>query len=510
MYVGLKNIEHYLSKYSTHLTSSDNTHCLTGWTKLPNAAQPYSPHTLYVSDYSPELKDFPFPEHMHLLCILQGEEDALSLADQFPKQLSILFVKASDPNSVYADLQQYFNIQSGVAMFGQTLFEFLSFGDSLQDAVEYAYNVFSNPIFVFDTNYNLIAATWEQIHDLELSDGVILNKGFSPDEYKMANRNHFHDRMIKSEVPVLKYNDELGYEQLICSINTKKNLGHIVVSAVHKPFEPIDTEFLLMLKKFVNQVMTQDSFTRYAKGFNYEYFIKDLLDEKIKADQLFSERTEYIQKEFSGNLYCMVVEMARSLNAIHTPQMRNIIESRFPNSKVLIYNGQIVCILSVPANQTLGQEYREIAVKFCREQGIYAGLSNCFQNILDLSEYYNQALRSIELGICHINEPNLFCYEDYYMDHVINAFLQKHKPRAFCHAKMQFLMDYDKKHKSELAYTLYMYLTHERNLAATAEAMDMHRTSLVYRFKKISSLIGDDFDDYQERMYLILSYEMNR
>ena len=75
---------------------------------------------------------------------------------------------------------------------------------------------------------------------------------------------------------------------------------------------------------------------------------------------------------------------------------------------------------------------------------------------------------------------------------------------------MQFLLDYDKEHHSELAYTVYMYLTHERNLVVTAEAMDMHRTSLVYRFKKIYSLIGDNFDDYRERMYLILSYEMNR
>ena len=83
-------------------------------------------------------------------------------------------------------------------------------------------------------------------------------------------------------------------------------------------------------------------------------------------------------------------------------------------------------------------------------------------------------------------------------------------PETFCHPKMKFLMDYDKKHHSELAYTLYMYLTHERNLAAAAEAMEMHRTSLVYRFKKIYELLGNDFEDYRERMYMILSYEMNR
>ena len=40
--------------------------------------------------------------------------------------------------------------------------------------------------------------------------------------------------------------------------------------------------------------------------------------------------------------------------------------------------------------------------------------------------------------------------------------------------------------------------------------MQMHRSSLVYRFKKIDSLLKDDFEDYKERMYLILSYEMHQ
>jgi len=445
---------------------------------------------------------------MHILCIVSSNSDFSELKNNIPDDISLLFVAAPDADPVYTELQQYFNIQSGVGMFGQTLFEFLTFGDSLQDAIEYAYRIFNNPVFVFDTNYNLIAATWESIHQLGIEDAVIRNKGFSENEFKMANRHHFHEKVIKSEVPILKYNDELGYEQLVCSINTQKNVGHIVVSAVNKPFEPIDTEFLLMLKKFVSQLLTKDTFTHNARGFNYEYFIKDLLDEKIKVDSIFSDRTEYIQKEFPGNLYCLVVETARSMNAIHGPLLRNILESRFPNSKVLIYNGQIVCILSMPKNQLLPREYRNTAEKLCKEHGIFAGLSNCFQDILEVSEYYNQALRSIELGICHINEPNLFCYDDYYMDHVISVFLQKRKPKVFCHPKMQFLLDYDKSHKSELAYTMYIYLTHERNLAAASEAMNMHRTSLVYRFKKINNLIGDDFDDYRERMHMILSYEM--
>lgn len=514
MYVGLKNIEHHLSTYPTHLTFSDDTHCLTGWNKLASAPKPYSSHILYTCEYEPALSEMEFSENMHILCILPDDtdfsQDSLHQIQKiFPEDASILFLKTGNPEPIYTELQQYYNIQSGVGMFGQTLLEHLAFGDSLQDAIEYAYRVLMNPIFVFDTNYNLIAATWESIHRLGIEDDVIKNKGFSNNDYKMANQERFHDRMIKSEVPIKRFNQELGYEQLICSINTQKNLGHIVVSAVNKPLEPIDTEFLLILKKFVNQLLSNDNFIRNAKGFNYEYFLKDLLDEKIKADRVFSERTEYIQNEFVGNLYCMVVESARSMNAINNRQMRNIIESRFPNSKVLIYNGQIVCIFSISGNHLLPKEYRQVAANICKEHGLFAGLSNCFQNILELAEYYNQALRSIELGIRQENTPNLFCYDEHYMEHLTSVFLQKeHQARAFCHPKMQFLMDYDKLHKSELAYTFYMYLIHERNLAATADAMDMHRTSLVYRFKKINSLIGEDFNDYKERMHMILSYEM--
>ena len=209
-------------------------------------------------------------------------------------------------------------------------------------------------------------------------------------------------------------------------------------------------------------------------------------------------------------MYCIVVETARSLYTISTTHIRNLLESHFPYSKTLIYNGQVIAILSLQKSLLISQEYVDMGKKLCRENGLFAGLSNSFTDIMNFTEYYNQALRAIELGGSRDNSPNLFLYEDYYLDHVKNIFTQKESAKTFCHPEMKFLLDYDKKHHSELAYTLYMYLTHERNLASTAEAMQMHRSSLVYRFKKIDSLLKDDFEDYKERMYLILSYEMHQ
>ncbi len=513
MYVGSKNIQHLFSRYPNLLLNSDGIHCLTGWTKLSSAPTPYTNHLLYACSYhdQADFSSLPFTEDMHVICIVKPGTPLELVAKAFPPFLSLLLVQTESPEEIYAELQSYFNMQCGVGMFGQTLLEFLAFEDGLQPAIEHSFGVFRNPVFVFDTNYNLIAATWNAIRQLKIHDQVVIQKKFTNETFKMVSRNNnLHEKVKKSEIPIRAYNEELGYEQMYCAINTQKNLGHIVVSAMNKPLEPIDTEFMLILKKYVDQQLKKDTFVKTSRGFNYEYFLRDLLDRKIATKQTERSLMKYVDQEFSGNMYCLIVETARSASIVNSSHIRNIVESRFPNSRTLIYNGQILVILSMPKHQLLPEEYLGMARKICEENGLYAGLSNCFQDIMQFRDYYQQALRAIELGVCHCSEPELFVYKDYYLDHVKHIFTQKESSETFCHPKMKFLLDYDKLHHSQLAYTLYMYLVYERNLAAAADAMDMHRSSLVYRFKKIHSLLGEDFDDYKDRMYLILSYELNR
>lgn len=511
MYIGLKNIQYLFSSCPNLLRNSDGTHCLTGWNKLIHAAEPYTYHVLYVCTEDISLETISFSEEMHILCIADTSSDLKEIAKQYPDCVSLLIIQHANPSQVYAILRDYYHVQCGISMYGHTLLEFLAFENGLETAIEYSYQVFRNPVFVFDINFNLIAATWTAIKELGIHDDIVINQRFSNEDYKMVSRrNNFHQRVEHSDIPIQAYNEQLGYDQMYCAINTGKKRGHICISAVNKPFEPIDRELLLLLKKYVDQQMEKDAFIRTSRGFNYEYLLRDLLDNKFVASQKSSAQMNYVKKIFFGNMCCMVIETARSSVTVNVDHIRNVVETRFSGSKIIIYNGQIVAILSIIKNQLIPKEYLDEAENICVENGLFAGLSNCFTNILSLVEYYNQALHAIELGTSQRNEPGLFWYENYSLDHIRNIFMQKESAEIFCHPKMKFLLDYDKKHHSELAYTLYMYLTHERNLAATAEAMQMHRTSLVYRFKKIDTLLNDDFNDYRERMYLILSYEMNQ
>ena len=53
--------------------------------------------------------------------------------------------------------------------------------------------------------------------------------------------------------------------------------------------------------------------------------------------------------------------------------------------------------------------------------------------------------------------------------------------------------------------TLREYLLCERDIPKTSQALIIHRTTLLYRLKKIESLVNLSLDDPGQRLYLLLS-----
>lgn len=510
MYIGMHHLQKLCVGKKHKLIRADVRYGLTGYMNLKAAPIPYNVHLIYIAYEEEDLNCYPLQPGMHILLIVSNETDMDTISSKLPSDINFLVITAKESHEIIMKMQEFFDHTLATGLFSSALLEILSSEGGIQEMVNHAFQIMENPIFVFDSSFKLIAANWEEAEKHNIGTELIQNKGFSEFEFHLANKDHIHERIKKRDAPLLIHHKELGYDQMIVAIDTIRDLGHVVVSAVNRPFNPMDERSLGVLKKYIDQQMKKDEFIRNSKGFHYENFLKDLLNEKIATGKTFMDRMKYVGVEFTGNMYCIVIEIARSSSAINPYRIRNQFESNFSNCKTLIYNGQMVILLNTPKNRLLTSEQLQKAQNICLENGLFAGLSNCFWDILQFAEYYKQSLRAIELGITSNDQPALFLYEHYYLDHMKNIFTQKESPNTFCHPKMKFLLDYDKEHHSNLAYTLYMYLFHERNIGAAAKEMKMHRSSLTYRFKKIYALVGDHFDDAKERLYIILSYELNK
>ncbi len=511
MFIGLKDIQDLFPYHHTESVENGALNCIMGYQPLRTAPTPYLEHLLYVLWNDEELNEFIPTKNMNYMLITSADfKDIQRNHPDVSKDSNILFIESDDPPSVLYKLQTYFDMQCGVSLFAETVLDHLFYENGIQSMIDRVHRTIQNPIYVFDASFKLIATNWDEAGKTEQGKRIIENGGLTESDFKVINRDQhlIHQKMMSQETPIRTFNEVLGYEQLLCAISTQRDLGHIVIDGTLRTFSDTDEKFLMLLKEGIDQQLKKDEFIRNNRGFNYEYYLKDLLDGKIATNQQYLDRMNYTNSTFSDNLYCIVVEPARSANLLNTKRICSLFEKAFPLAKTLIYNGQIIIIISPPdANRLAFKQYEKIR-KLCEKEGLFAGISNNFDSITNIREYYRQALRAIEIGTGHHNKPTLFRYDDYYLQHMSNLFLQKESQETFCHPELKKLLHYDMETNGMLAETLYNYLVNERNLANTAKVMGSHRNTLVYRLKRINELTSINFEDHKERQYIMLSYEI--
>lgn len=489
----------------------DNQSCISGFLQLTPEIKTFSQHCVYLTNSFESVLQISSDTSLNLILaapeMLTTEKQALLTQSRH----HIVFIQSDDFNFVFNRIYQYLEAYLGAGLFADTLLEALFYDHNIQKIIDQIYLVFQNPIAIFDANYNLIGATYDEIGKIEIGKKILQQKGLHKEEMDLLNHlNHIHQKIQKSTVPVMVHHPEIGYDQLIFSINSEKNIGHIVVTARNRPITEIDKKMIVLLAHGLDQKMKNDTFIRNNRGFQYEYFLKDLLDGKLAVISEKYNQFQYIEKHFKSKLYCIVVETARSTSTVNLTHLRNIFKDVVPESTAIIYNGELVFIMYAQNNTFLPETVSDKFQTICQQYNLYAGLSNSFDKITQLKDYYKQALRAIELGIAHQKMPDLFHYSDFYLEHMEHLFLQKESADVFCHPKIQVLEAYDREHHTNLTDTLYQYLLHERNPNLTAESMHLHRNTITYRIRKIDDIVHINYDDPNERQYILLSYHLNR
>ena len=80
------------------------------------------------------------------------------------------------------------------------------------------------------------------------------------------------------------------------------------------------------------------------------------------------------------------------------------------------------------------------------------------------------------------------------------------QPEHLISPTLRILRRHDQEKGTQYFETLRVYLLQERNVPRTAQALIIHRTTLLYRLEKIQALIQTDLEDPGQRLYLLLSF----
>ncbi|KAB8139967.1 PucR family transcriptional regulator [Chloroflexia bacterium SDU3-3] len=91
-------------------------------------------------------------------------------------------------------------------------------------------------------------------------------------------------------------------------------------------------------------------------------------------------------------------------------------------------------------------------------------------------------------------------------------FLLRESPELwdFYRTTLAALAEYDQKQRAELLKTLEAFFASLGNLAQTAEALHVHRNTLLYRLKRIGEISGLNLEDPEERLALWIALKAHR
>ncbi len=137
---------------------------------------------------------------------------------------------------------------------------------------------------------------------------------------------------------------------------------------------------------------------------------------------------------------------------------------------------------------------------FIGRMDYYAGLSNRFRKLKHINDYLLQAHYMTE----HYSQPpytqNLFFFREHTLDYLLHTCTLEMSATSLIPGNLLYLLEHDQKKGTEYIKTLDVYLQNEMSITKTAEALFIHRTSLMKRLDKLIRLLDDDLHSPETRL----------
>lgn len=364
--------------------------------------------------------------------------------------------------------------------------------------VEIADSVFKNPIFLCNWQGSVygyskafrdsdFSSTWHMItHEnrVPLSSLEMLLKSQFRSSIYIENSVHllvFPEQDFRSIFGLIHVDHEIvlqfqimEYARPLCEADIK--LSRIFLDALKITFREISMSQL---------------------GSSMDVF-RDLLNRRSTSTENVNWALDYLGwKDSTDAFHVIAFDMGESSK--EKADAVSQLEYNVPSCKVLDWNGRTVMLAPAQAIK----QFKQPLIYACRMMGVRCSVSLGFCDWTQLRDYYDQAVFCLSLK--GAAEPVCFC-PDHIWELFTWNFSRAGSAEMLIHPAISHLRDYDKKHRTSYAKTLYTYLICERSTSSAADAMFIHRNTLQYRITRIQELIPLDLEDPSVRMHIILSY----
>lgn len=379
---------------------------------------------------------------------------------------------------------------------------------SLEKLCELGAQILENPICIHDDWFVMIAKS-KELH-------IVL-----PPDYIMSSSKEFVPQVIVEDFKFdSDYLETYAYRtaQLWDSSPTAPpclyvNLwagtvycGRVLIVRYRREFRPLDYLIAEVLTQRVMMILRRTLPGDDRPLRSMDDVVYELMTNGNTASMEVNRLMEMLGWSKQDKLLCIRTKNQRTEVTV---TMDHLLHSdlfrAFPGSYILLTGHEQCVILNITLEPTGFIQLRHRLAPMCRDYCLYAGISSPVSGVRELHLAYYQAEVALNRAFQLQSErwiiPFSDCAVDYLLDHM-DASLRRSN---LVSPELMLLMEHDREKGTQYFETLRTFLIQERDIPKTSEVLIIHRTTLLYRLKKISALTDLDLDHPDVRLHLLLS-----
>ncbi|TFG71150.1 MAG: hypothetical protein E4H27_05190 [Anaerolineales bacterium] len=139
---------------------------------------------------------------------------------------------------------------------------------------------------------------------------------------------------------------------------------------------------------------------------------------------------------------------------------------------------------------------------------IAIGIGKPGKGLIGLRRSFTQAGEALELIQTLFNGDKVISHGDLGLYHILHHLRDCEDLGEFHNQTLAPLISYDVVHDAQLVRSLETFFNHHGNISQTAEALHLHRNSLIYRLERVKEITDLDLDDADDRFALQLALKL--
>ncbi len=400
-------------------------------------------------------------------------------------------------------LMYHTRIEDGCARLSGALIS----GKGLNHIISVASQVLHNPIILADQSFKILACSdTDNFSDPFLQS--IVQDGYYPESYikKTVRRKSVISSSVEVTPPITSEAfSPMRYMTMDLMVKSKY-VGFTTV-VEETPFKEGDSMMFSYLCRILVTELRDTNPLAYGSMRDCDYILMELLEGKLNGHRL-EARLSQSGLNFLEPKRVLVIRQRE--NDFIQPKYGYFIDeyqAKLRQCPCVLFMNSIVCLINNSFLETCMVGVEAI-VNLLNYSNFVCGISGEVTDPRRLPGHYDNASMAITLGETMKYAGPFYDYGRYCFFHMLSLIGPGVNLAEFCDPKYTALLKYDEENNTCYSETLCTYLEYGHSSLRTADAMHVHRNTIIYRLKRLEEQFGFHLDNSDELFSIHMSLKI--